>query len=202
MARTPISWRTVVFATSLLAVAGAGYAFTSAAHADRSRSQDPRSWDDGKGHVDEAKVPDRIAMSSGDIHSGVVYIDPHQFYGELGATRDEGPVPVYNQREGGEQVGTYDLKTGEIAVTLDYSTHEGRPSAMSRTRTTVAASDQSTDSTAPVDSSSPSTPVDSSSPATPVDSTPPTTDSSSSTTVFSPDTVATVATVATASTMP
>ena len=196
MARTPISWRTVVFATSLVAVAGAGYAFTSAAHADRSRSQDPRSWDDGRGHVDEAKVPDRIAMSSGDIHSGVVYIDPHQFYGELGATLDEGPVPVYNQRDGGEQVGTYDLKTGEIAIALDYSTHEGRPSAMSRTRTTVAAPDQSTDSSAPVDSSSPTTPVDSS---------PPATDSSSSTAVLSPDTVptgATVATVATVSTTP
>jgi hypothetical protein len=197
MARTTISWRTVVFATSLMAVAGGGYAFTSAAHADRSKSQDPRSWDDGQGHLDEAKVPDRIAMSSGDIRSGVVYIDPHKFYGELGATIDEGPVPVYSTRDGGDQVGTYDLRSGEIAIDLEYSKHEGRPAAMTRTRTTVAAP---TDSSAPVDSLAP---VDSTAPTD--SSSPPTTDPSSSTTVISPDTipsVATVATVDTASTLP
>jgi hypothetical protein len=134
----PISWRTVVFATSLIVMAGGGYAFTSAVHADRSKSQDPRAWDDGNGHLDESRVPDRIAMSSGDVASGVVYIDPHQFYGELGARTDEGPVPVYDQRDGGQQVGTFDLRTGDISIDLSYSRHDSRPAAVSRTRTTVA----------------------------------------------------------------
>jgi len=146
----PVSWRTVVFATSLIAVAGGGYAFTSAVHAERSKSQDPRTWDDGNGHLDASRVPDRIAMSSGDLASGVVYIDPHQFYGELGARTDEGPVPVYDQRDGGEQVGTFDLRTGDISIDLGHSRHESRPAAVSRTRTTVATPSAASDDSSPV----------------------------------------------------
>jgi len=78
-------------------------------------------------------------MSTSDIDSGVVYIDPHKFYGQLGATSDEGPVEVYSQRDGGDAVGTYDLRTGEITIDLEYSRHTSRPDAVSRTRTTVAA---------------------------------------------------------------
>jgi hypothetical protein len=156
-----------MFATSLIAVAAGGYALSSSAHAERARSQDPRTWDDGRGEVDESKVPDRIAMSTGDIEGGVVYIDPHKFYGELGARSDEGPVPVYNERDGGDQVGTYDLRTGDITIDLEHSSRRSRTSSGTRTRTTVlgadpvqgATGDSSPPTTATGDTEPPTTPT-------------------------------------------
>jgi hypothetical protein len=187
MTRNRFSWRSVAFAASVVAVAAAGYAFTSSVHAERSRSQDPSSWDDGRGRIDENMVPDRIAMSSGDLASGVVYIDPHKFYGELGARSDEGPVPVYDQRDGGEEVGTYDLRTGEISIDQQHSRHTGRPQSMSRTRTTVAT--PTTDSTVSTDPTVSTVSTDS-----PVSTDPTVTDSTVPTTDSSPVTIATVTT--------
>jgi hypothetical protein len=142
--------RSFVFVASLAVVAAGGYLVTSSAHADRARSQDPRTWRDAKGHVDEQEVPDRIAMSSGDIDSGVVYIDPHRFYGELGADVDEGPVPVYDQREGGEAVGSFDLSTGDVTIDREHASERehGRDGRRDNTTTTlVGASDDESDVT-------------------------------------------------------
>lgn len=128
---------------------GVGYGLTASAHAERGQSQDPRTWVDGSGRLKENNIPSRIAMSTPDFAGGQVFIDPHDFYGQLGASADQGPVPVYASREGGDAVGTYDITTGNIVITADNQRGE---SPAARTRTTVAPADQPVTTDAPTNS--------------------------------------------------
>jgi hypothetical protein len=85
-------------------------------------------------------------MSTPDFPGGQVFIDPHFFYGELGASSDQGLVQVYSRRFGGTAVGTYDISTGNIVIAPDFQ--PGDDNATARPRTTVASA-ESTDSSVP-----------------------------------------------------
>jgi hypothetical protein len=141
-----ISMRASIVAASLLVAGGIGYGFTANAQADRGRSQDPRTWFDANGDVKANNVPNRIAMSTPDFPGGQVFIDPHSFYGELGASADQGLAPVFARRFGGTAVGTYDISTGNIVISADYQHSDDNASA--RPRTTVATAEP-TDSSVP-----------------------------------------------------
>ena len=95
-----VSVRAAIVAASLLVAGGVGYGFTASASASRGRSQDPRTWFDNNGDVKADNVPNRIAMSTPDFPGGQVFVDPHYFYGELGATSDQGLVPVFARSAG------------------------------------------------------------------------------------------------------
>jgi hypothetical protein len=73
-------------------------------------------------------------MSSNLIASGVVYLDPANFYPELGATRHQGLVPVFAEPAGGASIGSFDIVTGEVTV-------NGRRSETDTKSTVVAGSD-------------------------------------------------------------
>ena len=141
-----VSLRAAIVAASLLAAGGVGYGFTASASAARGRSQDPRTWFDNNGDVKADNVPNRIAMSTPDFPGGQVFVDPHYFYGELGATSDQGLVPVFARRFGGAAVGTFDISTGNIVISADFQHSDDN--AASRPRTTVASAEP-TDSSVP-----------------------------------------------------
>ena len=145
-----VSVRAAIVAASLLAAGGVGYGFTASASAARGRSQDPRTWFDNNGDVKADNVPNRIAMSTPDFPGGQVFVDPHYFYGELGATSDQGLVPVFARRFGGTAVGTFDISNGNIVIAADFQHSDDN--ATSRPRTTVASAE-------PTDSSVPDTSV-------------------------------------------
>ena len=93
-----------------------GVVWATADAAKAPLSQDPRTWVvDGKLRPD--LIPERVAMDSDLVPSGIVYVDPREFYVSLGANPNDETVPIFDLPSGGTAIGTLSLASG-IAVAI------------------------------------------------------------------------------------